>query len=72
MKINKLDLKSIIQEELANVLSEGHGLSKKDLNYLKKSIKDPDLKDKKLKKILRFIVKSNILKAKTQDLSKKK
>mgnify|MGYP003150272697 CR=1 FL=1 len=70
MKIFKSRLKQIIKEELNNTINEGHGLSKKDLEYLKKSIKD--LEDKELKRILRFLVKSNIEVDKTKDLSKEK
>ena len=70
MKISKSRLKEIIKEELNNTINEGHGLSKKDLEYLKKSIKD--LEDKELKRILRFLVKSNIEVDKTKDLSKEK
>jgi hypothetical protein len=76
MKITKLQLQQIIKEELKNYkdrrLNEGHGLSKKDLNYLKKVAKDKNIKDSELKRILRFIIKSNIIQTKTQDLSKKK
>ena len=70
MKISKSRLKEIIKEELDNTINEGHGLSKKDLDHLEKSIKD--LEDKELKRILRFLVKSNIEVDKTKDLSKEK
>ena len=51
-------------------MDEGHGLEKKDIDYLSKVIDKSD--DKELKKILRFIKKSNIKVDKTKDLSKEK
>ena len=51
-------------------LNEGHGLSKKDADYLKGVADKTD--DDELKRILKFINKSNILVDKTKDLSKKK
>jgi glutamyl-tRNA reductase len=70
MKISKSRLKEIIKEELDNTMNEAHGLSKKDVDHLEKSIED--LEDKELKRILRFLVKSNIEVDKTKDLSKEK
>ena len=70
MKISKSRLKQIIKEELQNTINEAHGLSKKDLDHLKNSI--DDLGDKELKRILRFLVKTNIKVDKTKDLSKEK
>ena len=51
-------------------MSEGHGLDKEDIDYLSKIIQKSN--DEKLKKILRFIKKSNIKVDKTKDLSKEK
>ena len=61
------------------VVGEGHGLDKGDLDLLKQFVdsmgfdREPvDAKDfSKLKKILQFIIKSNILQDKTKDLSVK-
>jgi len=61
-------------------LNEGHGLDQGDLDLLKQFVdsmgfdREPvDAKDfSKLKKILKFIIKSNILQDKTKDLSKGK
>ena len=61
-------------------LNEGHGLDQGDLDLLKQFVdsmgfdREPvDAKDfSKLKKILKFIIKSNILQDKTKDLSKDK
>ena len=51
-------------------MDEGHGLQQQDIDYLSKVIDKSD--DKELKKILRFIKKSNIKVDKTKDLSKEK
>ena len=51
-------------------LNEGHGLSKKDADYLKGVADKTD--DDELKRILKFLHKSNILVDKTKDLSKEK
>jgi hypothetical protein len=51
-------------------MNEGHGLQQQDIDYLSKVIDKSD--DKELKKILRFIKKSNIKVDKTKDLSKEK
>ena len=56
--------------ELEQLTNEGHGLEQKDIDYLSKVIDKSD--DKELKKILRFIKKSNIKVDKTKDLSKEK
>ena len=61
-------------------INEGHGLDQGDLDLLKQFVdsmgfdREPvDAKDfNKLKKILQFIIKSNILQDKTKDLSKGK
>jgi hypothetical protein len=51
-------------------LDEAHGLSKKDADYVKSVADKTD--DKKLKRILKFIVKSNVKVDKTQDVTKMK
>jgi len=51
-------------------LNEAHGLSKKDADYLKSVAGKTD--DAELKRILKFLHKSNILVDKTKDLSKEK
>ena len=56
------------QEKL--FLNEAHGLSKEDEEYIENFIKKTE--DKELKRILRFIVKSNIKVEKTQDVTKMK
>lgn len=53
-----------------NIIHEGHGLSKKDVDYLSDAISS--LSDKELKRILRFLVKSNVEVSKTKDISKEK
>jgi len=70
MKIQKNKLISIIKEEISKVIVEAHGLSKKDAKYIEEFIEETD--DKKLKRILRFIVKSNVEVDKTQDVTKMK
>ena len=58
MKITKGQLKTLISETISNTLNEGHGLSDKDVEYLEK-VKD-ETEDKKLKRIIKFILKSNV------------
>lgn len=70
MKIEKSKLISIIKEEVSKVIVEAHGLSKEDAKYVEEFIEKTD--DKKIKKILRFIVKSNVEVDKTQDVTKMK
>ena len=55
-------------ENWQKYLTEAHGLSQEDLDYVKDFADNTD--DKKLKKILNFIVKSNVLVNKTQDVTK--
>ena len=67
-------------EEINENINEGHGLDKGDVDFLQSFVdrmgfdKEPvDAKEfSKLKKILKFIIKSNILQDKTKDLSKGK
>ena len=52
-------------------LEEGHGLDQDDLDYLKDMVQPGGPAQGRLKKILNFIIKSNILQDKTKDLSVK-
>ncbi len=71
MKITASQLKQIINEEQDRMIYEAHGLSAKDAERVKDhaaTIKnDPDLK-----RILNFIVTSNVKVDKTQDVTKMK
>ena len=70
MKITKEKLRQIIREEKKRLVTEAHGLSADDLSKVKdlaNSMEDPDLK-----RILKFIVKSNVLVNVTQDVTKMK
>jgi hypothetical protein len=53
-------------------LNEGHGLDQDDLDYLKDRVQPGGPIRGRLKKIIDFIIKSNILQDKTKDLSKGK
>ena len=55
-------------------LEEGHGLSQKDLDILKRLLKvgEGDFLQPAEAKVLKFLIKSNILQDKTKDLSKGK
>ena len=57
-------------ENWSEYLNEAHGLSQKDLDYVKDFVDKTD--DKELKRILKFIIKSNVLVDKTQDVTKMK
>tara|TARA_Y100001938_G_C7882151_1_gene325526 strand:+ start:446 stop:646 length:201 start_codon:yes stop_codon:yes gene_type:complete len=57
-------------ENWSQYLNEAHGLSQKDLDYVKDFVDKTD--DKELKRILKFIIKSNVLVDKTQDVTKMK
>ena len=57
--------------KLQESVNEGHGLDQVDLDYLQ-FIADKNPDDTKLKKIIKFLSKSNILVDKTKDLSKGK
>ena len=59
-----------LMENWSEYLNEAHGLSQKDLDYVKDFADKTD--DKELKRILKFIVKSNVLVKKTQDVTKMK
>ena len=60
----------LLLEKWNQFVNEAHGLSQKDLDYVKDFIDKTD--DKELKRILNFIVKSNVLVDKTQDVTKMK
>ena len=70
MKITKGQLKTLISETISNAVNEAHGLDKDDKKALKDFIKT--VEDKNIKRILRFVVKSNVLVDKTQDITKRK
>ena len=60
----------LLMENWSEYLNEAHGLSQKDLDYVKDFADETE--DKELKRILKFIVKSNVLVDKTQDVTKMK
>tara|TARA_B000000475_G_scaffold266316_1_gene255919 strand:+ start:2600 stop:4036 length:1437 start_codon:yes stop_codon:yes gene_type:complete len=78
--MNKERIKELIVQSLTAPVNEGHGLDQGDLDFLKSFVdrmgydKEPVKAEEfsKLKKILKFIIKSNILQDKTKDLSKGK
>ena len=53
-------------------LEEGHGLDQGDIDTIQNFIDGKDIDEIPLKRVLKFIVKSNILQDKTKDLSKGK
>ena len=70
MKITASQLKQIINEEQDRMIYEAHGLSAEDAKRVKDhaaTIEDPELK-----RILNFIVTSNVKVDKTQDVTKMK
>jgi len=52
-------------------LEEGHGLDQGDVDILQKFVDGKDIDEIPLKRVLKFIIKSNILQDKTKDLSVK-
>ena len=60
----------ITRRQLRKVIEEAHGLSKDDVNYVKKVAKETE--DDELKRILKFIAKSNVKVDVTQDVTKMK
>jgi len=54
------------------VVGEGHGLDQGDIDVLQNFVDRAEVKDRQIKKVLQFIIKSNILQDKTKDLSKGK
>ena len=73
--MNKERIKELIVQSLIVPVDEGHGLDQGDLDFLKSFVdrmgydKEPVKAEEfsKLKKILKFIIKSNILQDKTKD-----
>ena len=55
-----------------NVINEGHGLDQGDIDIVQNFIDGKDIDEIPLKRVLKFIVKSNIMQDKTKDLSKGK
>ena len=74
--LNFLIKSNILQDKTKDLskgkVTEGHGLDQGDLNYLKDLVQPGGPAQGRLKKILDFIIKSNILQDKTKDLSKGK
>ena len=70
--MNNTRIVEIITEEVEQLLREAHGLNAKDLETLKAHLKS--VKDDKVKKVLRHIIKSNVLvkKGKSKNLVKDK
>lgn len=66
--MNSAKLIKIIAEEVEQLLREAHGLNSEDLETLKTHVKS--VKDDKVKKVLRHIIRSNVLvkKGKSKDL----
>ncbi len=60
----------VLLENWNAYINEAHGLSQEDLDYVRDFANTTE--DEKLKRILKFIVKSNVLVAKTQDVTKMK
>ena len=57
--------------EFPENIEEGHGLNQGDVDVLQNFVDRLGVKDRQIKKILKFILKSNILQDKTKDLSVK-
>tara|TARA_R100000664_G_C2736043_1_gene125469 strand:+ start:747 stop:947 length:201 start_codon:yes stop_codon:yes gene_type:complete len=60
----------ILLENWNTYINEAHGLSQDDLDYVRDFADTTE--DENLKRILNFIVKSNVLVGKTQDVTKMK
>jgi len=77
-EMNKEKIKELIQQAITipstPSLEEGHGLSQKDLDILKRLLKvgEGDFLQPAEARVLKFLIKSNILQDKTKDLSKGK
>ena len=69
MKITREQLKQIIKEELEASIREAHGLSKKDAETLKAFAKG---QEGEIKRILDFLITSNVEVNRTQDVTKMK
>ena len=73
MKITKGKLRQIIREENQRLMAEAHGLSAEDAKRVEDLISlINNLTDPELKRILNFIVTSNVKVDKTQDVTKMK
>ena len=73
MKITKGKLRQIIREENQRLMAEAHGLSAEDAKRVEDLISlINSLADPELKRILNFIVTSNVKVDKTQDVTKMK
>ena len=71
-KIKELIIKSLSNESNNKDINEGHGLDQGDIDILQKFVDGKDMDVIPLKRVLKFIIKSNILQDKTKDLSKGK
>ncbi|MDA8686633.1 hypothetical protein N9L94_06430 [Robiginitalea sp.] len=71
-KIKELIIKSLSNESNNKDINEGHGLDQGDIDILQKFVDGKDIDVIPLKRVLKFIIKSNILQDKTKDLSKGK
>ena len=60
----------VLLENWNTYINEAHGLSQEDLDYVRDFANTTE--DEQLKRILKFIVKSNVLVGKTQDVTKMK
>ena len=69
MKTTRKQLEQIILEELEGAIREAHGLSKKDAKILKDFAKD---QRGDIRRILDFLIKSNVEVDRTQDVTKMK
>jgi len=65
-------LRDLAKSEDKEDLKEGHGLDQGDIDTIQNFIDGKDIDEIPLKRVLKFIVKSNILQDKTKDLSKGK
>ena len=72
--MNKERIKELIVQSLIVPVDEGHGLDQSDLDILKRLLKvgEGDFLQPAEARVLKFIIKSNILQDKTKDLSKGK
>ena len=71
MKITASQLRQIIREEKDRLLYEAHGLDAGDVEILKRHANDQAL-DPDIKRILNFILTSNVKVDQTQDVTKMK
>ena len=73
MKITKGKLRQIIREENQRLMAEAHGLSAEDAKRVEDLISlINNLTDPELKRILNFILKSNVKVDQTQDVTNMK